>query len=405
MTNLYTDAYETLMKEGIVQFALNSYSFAKAAFHDKAVRTVHRDRIENDRAVRAVSNSYWTYGDSATVNVDRPQETSVFPEEFARYVGNYDLPEPHVYTIADARITDDAAIGFTTDNRVLLDSVRGRTHKFCQAIRDTGWRQKLEYRRLTAANVVGSHDCLFHMVMPVTSYYLWIHEYLPKLYGLEVFQDRTGKCPGILIAPDSPDWVYESFEVLGFDTDRLVEYDEWPIRVDELVLARHRYNDISRGGYAPPTPSEWEWLRGRATDIPAPDQFPDRVYVSRSDAPRRAVVNEDEVVAKLEALGFESYALSELPFEEQVALFVGADVVVGVHGAGLVNCVFGDTPSIVELLPDAYPRATYYCLAAALGSPYVCQLCETVTTENRPRERDVEIDTDLLNDVIDQMID
>lgn len=70
-----------------------------------------------------------------------------------------------------------------------------------------------------------------------------------------------------------------------------------------------------------------------------PGGGPPLIYVSRRRATVRPLVNEDDVVARVEALGFVAVEPETLPFIEQVRLFSGARVVAGPHGSGF-NLMF-----------------------------------------------------------------
>jgi capsular polysaccharide biosynthesis protein len=68
--------------------------------------------------------------------------------------------------------------------------------------------------------------------------------------------------------------------------------------------------------------------------------FCKKVFISRKDAPLRKILNEDEIFALFQAHGFTRYELSKLSATEQILLFNNAEIVVGEHGAGLVNIMF-----------------------------------------------------------------
>lgn len=71
----------------------------------------------------------------------------------------------------------------------------------------------------------------------------------------------------------------------------------------------------------------------------APPGTPERIYVTRRDSPDRRIMNEDELEPILREYGFVTYALSEIPLAEQVALFQNAKYIISPHGAGLLNLV------------------------------------------------------------------
>ncbi len=65
-----------------------------------------------------------------------------------------------------------------------------------------------------------------------------------------------------------------------------------------------------------------------------------KIYVSRKDATKRRLANEDEVIEILEREGFEPIIMSGMSVAQQVQLFASATHVVGAHGAGLGNVIF-----------------------------------------------------------------
>ena len=82
---------------------------------------------------------------------------------------------------------------------------------------------------------------------------------------------------------------------------------------------------------------------------------------------------------------------------EQVALFSRADLVVGPHGAGLTNVVFGEDLAVVELFGDKQ-IATFDRLAAALGHGYEYLEGEGVGV-------DIRVDTDVLDRTIARVLE
>ena len=77
-----------------------------------------------------------------------------------------------------------------------------------------------------------------------------------------------------------------------------------------------------------------------------------RLYVSRQDAPRARLRNEDELIARLIQEGYEIIVPSRLSLAEQVALFASADVVMGPHGAGLCSSIFCEPDTLLISLNE-----------------------------------------------------
>jgi Glycosyltransferase 61 len=116
-----------------------------------------------------------------------------------------------------------------------------------------------------------------------------------------------------------------------------------------------------------------------------------RLFVSRRDAAKRRVVNEDELLTALATLGFEVIVPGALTFGEQVAAFSSADVVVGPHGAGLANAIFMPRGSTIVELHHADSGLTHYeRLAALVGLRYHGLACDP--DETLPRDMVVGVD-------------
>jgi hypothetical protein len=109
----------------------------------------------------------------------------------------------------------------------------------------------------------------------------------------------------------------------------------------------------------------------------------ERVYVSRQRARMRRILNEAELAAALSSHGFRSYVLEDMPLAEQAMLFRRASIVVGPHGAGLTNLLFGGARCrVLELFPGV-PYPHYRWLAGAMGYEYanVCGPSPAVHTD------------------------
>jgi hypothetical protein len=64
---------------------------------------------------------------------------------------------------------------------------------------------------------------------------------------------------------------------------------------------------------------------------------PRRFFISRDDAKLRRVLNEAEIMARLEPAGFKRVILKGMPAAQQVKLFRDAEAVISPHGAGLAH--------------------------------------------------------------------
>ena len=223
-------------------------------------------------------------------------------------------------------------------------------------------------------------DCAFPLVCQDQSYYHWIVEYLPKIRLLEYYRDQTSRCPEILIEPEPRDFVLESLELAGYGSNTCREWDRLHGTVKHLALPSHRSHVLNphipaQSEYSP-SRSDLAWLRSRLRSKIDADTTSDKsakIYISRQKADPdrgRKVVNYDELMDTLRDRGFESYTLEDLGFEEQLELFADARVVMGPHGAGLVNILFSDEPLVIELFPQHRNEPYFHHICRMFDAKY-----------------------------------
>lgn len=136
-----------------------------------------------------------------------------------------------------------------------------------------------------------------------------------------------------------------------------------------LTAPRLRFALQEHGSDVVVSPALLDWWRQRwgALAPPGPSTMR-RLFISRRGARSRRCLNEDALMARLAPLGFERLQLEALPVRQQLEAFAGAEVVVGVHGAGLTNVVAcREGATLVELLPGDGPFNHYFLMASILG--------------------------------------
>jgi capsular polysaccharide biosynthesis protein len=220
------------------------------------------------------------------------------------------------------------------------------------------------------------------------SYFEWLVEFLPRLRGVEAFQERTGRRPKLIVDSRPTRWQLESLALLGFAREDLIPWNGRAARVGRLLVPSFP-RTLCEPGRATSlvSPEALRWVRDSILSHlpPAEDDGPERVVVSRRKAPGRRVVNEGAMMDLLSRFGFVSRVLEDLSFTEQVRLFARTRLVVAPHGAGLANMIFSNELSVVELY-GSYVNSSFFTLAASLGFRYGCLKCEPIRTIHPKRD-------------------
>lgn len=202
------------------------------------------------------------------------------------------------------------------------------------------------------------------------AYFHWMVEMLPRLFlGADLARQHDGT---LLMLPIKSAFQWETLSLVARDT-RVAFTEADVTHCEEALFPDHM---IQQGEqlrvYSPLMGLGFDRL---LTGFRIPDtKRRRRLYISRRDAARRHVLNEDALEPTLRRHGFEIVTLSGESVARQAALFREAEIVIGLHGAGLTNTGFcqAGTP-VVEILPiGSRFLSPYYRLAGLRDLPYLC---------------------------------
>lgn len=299
------------------------------------------------------------------------------------------------------------------DNTVIKESISQNTLCCEHLDRINGFArnsilQKMEGKVVVLTHI--GHVCFCH----------WILEVIGRLALLQMHNVEYDW----LYIPYKNLYVQKTLSLLGIDSSKIIDVNDDEnkniyIQADILIFpsmtdyflpcSRDRnFDSHITCGYCP----TWniKWLRNTflplAQNSPPVKSFSKRIFISRKDSDGRQATNEDELFDYFKQYGFERYELNKLPYEQQVALFAQAEIVVGVHGAGLSNIVYCNPEAvIIEVLQKRYD-ATFWYLAQEMNlKHYVIKTVETnfakVPTPQEV-ESTIKMDTYIPIDVVQQ---
>jgi hypothetical protein len=123
-----------------------------------------------------------------------------------------------------------------------------------------------------------------------------------------------------------------------------------------------------------------------------------RLFVTRKTASCRKIQNEEEVKIVVGKYGFAIVDFAEYQFEQQVSISRSADIIMGIHGAGLTNILFckeGATVFEFSIENQSLDKC-YYALSDACGLNYYYQFCKSVQHNQNYLTNDIIVDITLL---------
>ena len=266
------------------------------------------------------------------------------------------LPPVHVHEIAGAAIRAGGVVEYP-DGRLILESVKRPGHLL----------QSPELRRRPSVSTRSGVGTTISLSSRNGNYFHWLVDMVPRLYALE----RLSGPVELVVADDVPPFVDALLERVVRDPISVVKCPaDHAYRYDTVRLST--FTTVWSHGLLRPEIAEW--LRGRLREgIPAGDRR--RIYVHRVGTRARCIANDDEILSLVRSFGIEPVRPELLPFDEQLALFAAADVIVGPCGAGLTNMVAAETATVVDINPGGRRGQPYHpgfwSLARSCGHRYV----------------------------------
>lgn len=356
------------------------------------------------------------YGDEERFEIREPL-TAELPTEYQSLVGPTVSSPNFVCELSDAKLIGPYAIPQTASGRIVLEpmgkinmlqSRLERTFEECGTF--TTIRHLLSTVLPTGTDA--DYDLAVSLVprhgknVDHCSYGHWIAEDLPRLRGIEQYCEATDTEPVFLIKPNAPSWMRDTLELLGYDSDDMIEWDQDVATVDRLIVPTLRY--LHTTDYDP-YPSDKRWLRDQVLgNIPDVDtEFSEYVLLSRQGTNRRRISNYDEVLDVLEPYGFESYRMENLSIPEQIQLCANANVIIGANGSNMINAVWAEDATIVALYPPCWFGIDSYMIANERGLAYDFIIGDHAPGDDedlKDYEEDIVVDTETLRDIIQQVV-
>ena len=186
-----------------------------------------------------------------------------------------------------------------------------------------------------------SEPCLF--LGGDENYCHWFLRYLTRLVLIEDFPDL--KKLSLIVNEDLHPYQKESLKILEIPEKQLIKIPLGAMVTCEDIFVPAKLREISFHEKGV------RWIRQKFLK----DQDKVRkkkLYLSRADTDRRKMTNEEEVIALLKEHGFETVIPGRMTLQEQIETFSDASIVVGAHGAGLINMIFAPRNAVLIELSD-----------------------------------------------------
>ncbi len=332
------------------------------------------------------------------VPVSLPVNHAKLPKPFARhFIDIKHIPKRRIFVLEDVWVGGEAVVFknlqvFVPSLTWLRDLDRYRTG----SLLIKQWRPGIEKVSAdkTVALVYDNWSCY--------NYYHWMIESLPRLLLVQ------HKYPdSLFFVPDPcPAYISRTLDLMGITKQYpLKKKKEQVVKVPRLALPELVYyyqqeeinevateeeikaattaqHGVQHSKGIPPAEAQQEELIvtvrnkllqafGSRSVVPTR-----RVYVSRAKQKTRRLTNEEALMPILRKWGFEVVYFEGMSLDEQIMLMQETKILMGVHGANMVNILFlNQGARIIEMMNQDHFNEAYYILASSFALPYYSVPC------------------------------
>jgi hypothetical protein len=297
-------------------------------------------------------------------------------------------PEPvNEYLVPNAMVN---SYGYIFKNFKLLKEIVQPRHRGDVGVKNTLAAYLLKKKRKTSQSAISILSGWQR------NYYHFTLECLPKLYVLrEHIENST-----IIFSKDASRFQLEWIKILGLKNVTFLDHSEillTPLAISSEFTSRdlfHHHIII---------PEFRKWIISK---IKNPEEFSyKRIFVGRKNQGHRKVLNLPDVKSVLKEYSFEYLEMEDFSVEQQVKLFMSADLILAVHGAALTNLCFANPGTkVFDLVHEEFNQPCFAMLSEILNLQYETIPCSGDVNDNRaPGYKDVIIDIADLSELLDSL--
>jgi hypothetical protein len=343
----------------------------------------------------------WELGGYDTFEISPPKNNNV-PTKFQKLMGEYELEPDFLCRISDARVWGRHGLPITATGQIIKEPFGPMWDNILvKVIQQEGILGFLRF--IYKPNIDNSHKIrtpTFYMIprsgngSSKPNFAHWVIENLPQLRMLQYLEQKRSVKVQILIGSNPPDFVLETLHMLGYESENLIHWNKQLMCFDELLIPKLHY--IHNWGREP-NPQGLEWLREefKRITVTTPSQDSSRIYLSRQQDRGRKVANYSKLTKLFKKYQIESIVSYEYSESDLISMFGHANLLCGVHGAGLANMIHMKQGKVIEILPNNFTPVCYFIIASELGLDYAFLKAQPLRKNKYPNPKDDNVEVDV----------
>lgn len=367
MVRMLTDAYNIYQNEGFFRIFeyIPIFCYRRLPFLDDLIYLLFKtDIISFDQLTELESVS------SITTLDNKPSSTNITPPfEVGRDSSNFrNLPRYRYDTyeyvvISKPVLVSKNHIPVTIEGKLVKDAIEPfpeNHYRIKQSLKRFEFTPRDAFYAKTHTNGDVNFDTICSLNTRWNNYYHWMVEQVPKIRAVNHYKEEKGKDVQLIIPQNPTSFMLQSLSNLGYNSDCLIKSDCGPLKANEVIQPK----------FVEPTLGNLIWLReNMAGPLNKPNNAK-RLFISRQDADKRHIKNNQDIFDVLNEFGIDVVVPGEMTLNEQISIFSKAELIIGLHGAGLTNIIWPDETTVVEIFGNVI-KPPYFEIANTLGHQYV----------------------------------
>ena len=208
------------------------------------------------------------------------------------------------------------------------------------------------YRKIIENRLPCIENAILSIDQQAPNYYHFLAYVLPDILGMLLGDPTETSANEVVVVSDLPKFAVDFFRLFGI-RNRIVSARNLPVLINKARSASAYYqNDQSYDDF-----EALMFVRSLIFNLHShvlPDNsFPKRVFVERRQSNNgcvfRKLYPQSLLHQDLQRFGWTLIYLEDLPILDQLKIFYNADVVMGIHGAGLTNMIASLDTKIIEI--------------------------------------------------------
>lgn len=289
-------------------------------------------------------------------SVHRPAPVNLAPEDQGLFSHEnlYQAPDAYWFELENARVLGRDILARPLNLFRHFTRVQGQPMRLKEIVRTHFW-WNIRSPKVVPQAIWATDNWSF-------GYFHWILDVLPRL---QLLGPWASEIP-LLVPSRFKDLRFVSETLDLFGQAYMFHDPREPVLVNRLFVTSHT---SLTGNY---NPEILQQVRNRLFTSAKSSSQGRRIFISRSRAAKRTIVNEGDLIPLLESHGFEIVHMEEYGFRDQISLMQSASIIAGLHGAGLSNALFMNSPgAMLEIRNgDDAMNNCFFNLAAACGHRY-----------------------------------